>query len=243
MDELKSDAKSMRGYVVIAKLVLLELIDNEILTLEDADNAELSALSYSNLDDLEEKEYWDISGDFDEQWGKADAERESELEWRLHHWGKYMSDGYSPKDAVRKSIKLNYELWSNPKSQGNVIDSPGSLVHVFTHPEMYDLTNMGKGPDYIFKVQETATEMHDLMDNEGIEYIQLVEDWVIHRILQNHTDEDLMYKPETLYEGLAVSMKCGIDISTSVAAFVEEAYNEIADSRVSQQLREDLPNT
>jgi len=111
-EELKN---SMRGLGVLGKRAAIKAKQKGYIDKETARSYEEASLKYSNLRSKEQREYWEISRAYDEEWGKASPEKRAELEWRMRQWAGFMETGLSPSEADKKAKQLNYEFWSGMK--------------------------------------------------------------------------------------------------------------------------------
>lgn len=112
-------SNSMRGLGVLAKQAAMEARKKGIINEESAARMEMEALRLSTLRDKgSQREYWEISKAYDEEWQVANPEERVELEWRMHHWQRFMEDGFSPKEADEKARQLNYHFWRGLSHKG-----------------------------------------------------------------------------------------------------------------------------
>lgn len=239
--EDKSVEKSMRGYVVLAKRAAMKLKTEGRIDGEAAKKAELAGLRFSNLGNREQREYWEISTAYDEEWERSGPEKRAELEWRMHHWGRYMGDGFSPKEADERARELDYKFWAGMKPESEKpIAEAGTLEHVSSHPEMYDWTGMEAGRAYIAKVQEANTQTLNLLKEAGVALEHVIEDWIIHGVLKGKVIPEMSRKPKNMLESISWALPYEPDIAVSVGGVVEEAYNRVADEQTLRYLYEEL---
>jgi hypothetical protein len=134
----------------------------------------------------------------------------------------------------------------------------GTLEHIFTHPEMYSLTE--KQLQYVTRVNEINTQVLNMLKKEGVPPEHLIEDW-IHRIVTGRevAGEEVLVrgrpgmggrgigakpayeKPrafKTMAEGLAEGFKYDPDITHSVGSYIEGAFNKIAATRFENYVAE-----
>ena len=131
----------------------------------------------------------------------------------------------------------------------------GTLEHVFTNPEMYNLTE--KQLLYITRVSEINNLVLNLLKKEGVAPAHVIEDW-IHRIVTGRVTiegEEILTKGrpgmggrgigakpsyekprtfETMADGLAEGYKYDPDITHSVGTYIQSAFNKIAAERFEQ---------
>jgi len=62
-----------------------------------------TALDLSGLNDVEQKEYLEISKAYGEEWEKADPTGKNRIERRMEHWQRYMESGLSPREAEERA--------------------------------------------------------------------------------------------------------------------------------------------
>jgi len=106
----------MRGFGALTKQTALKLKGTGRIDEETAKEIERAGVKLSALKDKEEqREYWEISRAYDEEWEKASPEKRAELEWRMSHWQSFMQGGFSPKEADERARELDYEFWSGMK--------------------------------------------------------------------------------------------------------------------------------
>jgi len=113
----EEEKRITRGFGALTKQSVIKAQKEGSIDKETAKRAEQTGLRFSGLSKAEEKEYWEISRAYDEEWEKARLEKRAELEWRMHHWQRFMEDGFDPKAADEKARQLDYEFWSRIKSE------------------------------------------------------------------------------------------------------------------------------
>lgn len=112
----EKEKRIMRGFGALTKQTAMKLRERGRINEETAKEFERAGVKSSTLKDKEEqRQYWEISRAYDEEWEKASPEKRAELEWRVHHWQKFMEDGFSPKEADERARELDYEFWSGMK--------------------------------------------------------------------------------------------------------------------------------
>lgn len=62
-----------------------------------------------------ERELEEIWDNYDRQLATDDMNKRAEIEWRIHHWRRFMEDGLSPKEADKQTRALDYEVWKEMK--------------------------------------------------------------------------------------------------------------------------------
>lgn len=107
----------MRGLGVLTKQAMMKAQRSGSFDKETARRAEQAGLHLSGLSKEEQEEYWKISRTYNEKWEKAGLDKQTELEWRMHHWQRFMEDGLSPREADDKAQELIYEFWSEMHSE------------------------------------------------------------------------------------------------------------------------------
>jgi len=73
---------------------------------------EQTGVQSSGLTHKEQTEYWEISQAYDDEWINASPEKRHEIVWRVHHWGEFMENGLSPKEAEQRAKELDYDFWT-----------------------------------------------------------------------------------------------------------------------------------
>ncbi|MBA7573372.1 hypothetical protein ES708_15168 [subsurface metagenome] len=58
-----------------------------------------------------EQETEEIWGIYDRELALANMDKRAEIEWRIHHWRRFMEDGLSPKEADQRVRQLDYKVW------------------------------------------------------------------------------------------------------------------------------------
>ena len=127
----------------------------------------------------------------------------------------------------------------------------GTLEHIFTHPEMYNLTE--KQLLYVTRVNEINRAVLELLRKEGVAPENVIQDW-IHRVVTGKTTAGgeiiterarglggrrigatpSYEKPRTfatMAEGIQHGIQYDPDITHSVATYIQEAFNKIASNR------------
>jgi len=100
----------MWGLGALTKQAIIKAQKKSSVDKETARKAEQAGLRLSGLSKAEQEEYWKTSRAYDEEWEKANPEKRTELEWRMHHWQRFMEDGYSPKEANELANELDYSF-------------------------------------------------------------------------------------------------------------------------------------
>jgi hypothetical protein len=103
----EEEKKSMRGFAALTKQAIIKTQQKGTIDKETARKAEKTGLRLSGLNNTEQEDYLKISKAYDEELEKAGLEKRTEIEWRIHHWQRFMEDGFSPKEANEKAQRLN----------------------------------------------------------------------------------------------------------------------------------------
>jgi hypothetical protein len=114
---IEKEKEMMRGLGVLTKQAIIKAQKKGSVDKETARKAEQAGLQLSGLNKAEQEEYWRISRAYDEQWEKASLEKRTELEWRMHHWQRFMGGGFSPTEADKRARGLDYEFWSGMRCE------------------------------------------------------------------------------------------------------------------------------
>ena len=107
----------MRGFGALTKQAIIKAQRRGSFDQEIARRAEQAGLRFSGLSKADQMEYWQISNAYDEERERSSPEKQAELEWRMHHWQRFMEDGFSPKEADERARELDYEFWSGMKNE------------------------------------------------------------------------------------------------------------------------------
>jgi len=128
----EKEKETMRGLGALTKQAIMKAQRKGSVDKETARKAEQAGLRLSGLSKAEQEEYWKISRAYDEELEKAGLEKRTELEWRMHHWQRFMEDGYNPKEANELADELDYSFKLK-------------MDNVFKYlPEAYMLTGISK---------------------------------------------------------------------------------------------------
>ncbi len=129
----------------------------------------------------------------------------------------------------------------------------GTLEHIFTHPEMYNWSGMGKGLDYVTRVHEINTQVLNMLKKEGVPPKNLIEDW-IHRVVTGKEKAGKVVevkgrpgvggrrvgakpayeKPrqyETMADGIAAGIRYDVNPEVSIKTYIEGAFQKVGDER------------
>ena len=136
----------------------------------------------------------------------------------------------------------------------------GTFEHVFTHPEMYELT--AKEAQYITRLHDLNTEVLDFLKKEGVDPADVTSDWWVHRVVLGKFDPDgeliaLRGRPggggraiggtppewkhrkaPTMAEGIAWGIKYDPNPEASLISYIEHAYKKVADARFIKYVEE-----
>lgn len=160
-------------------------------------------------------------------------------------------------DEYAYSSKMKARLLPQYRSERG---DAGTLEHVFTHPEMYDWTNLQPGLQYVTTVNRINKSIMALLRTEGVGLNVVNERW-IHRVVTGKTVEgevvDVKGKPgktgqrpgavpsykkprtfATMAEGIQAHILYSPNIEESIGSYVEEALKEIAGARFMKMVDE-----
>ena len=162
---------------------------------------------------------------------------------KLFNFGK---NAYSPKMAAR--ILPNYA------GEANI----GTLEHIFTHPQMYSLTE--KQATYISRVNEINAWVLDMLKTEGVEPARMIDDWVHRVVIGKETPEGVVTpkgapgrggrgigakpayeKPrtfKTMQEGMTAGILYEPNIEVSIGSYIEDAFRKVANERLEKYVAE-----
>jgi hypothetical protein len=108
------ERRNKRGSGAIVKWAVYKSIVEKglIFNRETVNRMEQAGVQLSGLGDKEQTEYWEISEAYDEEWINTSPEKRQEIVWRVHHWGRFMEDDLSPKEAEQRAKELDYDFWT-----------------------------------------------------------------------------------------------------------------------------------
>ncbi|MBW2559392.1 MAG: hypothetical protein JRE40_00910 [Deltaproteobacteria bacterium] len=131
-------------------------------------------------------------------------------------------------------------------------ESAGTIEHVFTHPEMYELSD--KQLRYVTKVHSIFSRLLDMQKREGVEPKTLKTGWYIHRVVtgimaveegdtnyiesksRSRADQHRKYK--TMADGIANGIVYSPNAEDSISEAIYLAYKKVADARFAKQIEE-----
>ena len=96
-------SKAARGTAALTQRTLMRLRREQNIRGEVARIIQSKALELSGLNDMEQKEYLEISKAYGEEWEKADPAGKNGIERHIEHWQLYMESGLSPREAEERA--------------------------------------------------------------------------------------------------------------------------------------------
>lgn len=136
----------------------------------------------------------------------------------------------------------------------------GTLEDIFTHPELYRLTDAQTL--YVTRLHELNTEVLAFLKNEGVAPKAMTEDWWVHRVVVGKFDAEgelilvrgrpgmkgaalgarrayeMHRKAPTMAEGIKWGIKYSKNPEDYISTYIQEAYNKVADARFAAEVAE-----
>jgi len=136
----------------------------------------------------------------------------------------------------------------------------GTLEDIFTHPELYRLTENQLA--YVTRLHELNTEVLNFLKNEGVAPRVVSEDWWVHRVVVGKFDKEgelilvrgrpgmrgtalgskrayeMHREAPTMAEGIKWGIKYSKNPEDYISTYIQEAYNKVADARFAAEVAE-----